>query len=242
MGTEAGRGYQTGVGESMVEACAAAVERKDEAVLLCSGIRALALADIEEAKLQACWTLLIKCAARALDYDARVVPPSVLPDVAVALDQSLRETADVLCGRRLSEEAWQQLQLPGPLGGCGLRLPSTVLHAGYWASWASQQDLCDQLQNALHRVGDFSVQDQLADLAATELHRHGIQVARGIAPSLTEEATAKFQEVPWERSDEGPKDGKTRYMGWTLRLIEWQMAARLWCNASQHTRSVDRPP
>ena len=75
MGTEAGEGYTTAVGSNQTQGAAEeAHERAEAAAELCTHIEEMARADRGTPRLQAAWTLLTKCAARALDYDARLAP------------------------------------------------------------------------------------------------------------------------------------------------------------------------
>ena len=76
MGTEGGRQYETAVGPDHAQAAEAARSRAEAACELCLHLQELISADLGHARLQVTWSLLTKCAARALDYDARLVPPS----------------------------------------------------------------------------------------------------------------------------------------------------------------------
>ena len=91
-------------------------------------------------------------------------------------------------------------------------------------------------------AGDFGLQDQLAADTANELERQGVCVIREAVPKLTDEAASEHRSVPWERTDtnHGDADGRFRYMGLVLRLLEWQMAARLWAEAPKHVQSKER--
>ena len=49
-------------------------------------------------------------------------------------EAAARTVVDKLVGCTLSNVQWLQLQLPGPMGGCGARLPSTVAPVAYKAA------------------------------------------------------------------------------------------------------------
>ena len=132
MGTEAGEAYKTTLGDTGAVA-AAARQRAQAAITLSRSIKELATTDLGIPRLGAAWTLLTKCCARALDYDARLVPSEALGEVTSALDDALRGAATAICAKDFPPEAWQQATLPGPLAGCGLRLPSAMLDVALWA-------------------------------------------------------------------------------------------------------------
>ena len=76
-------------------------------------------------------SLLSKCAVRAVDYDIRLASCS-----RKYRKRSSRCARPWTCSldNLMDVFAWAQCQLPGPLGGCGGRLPSTVAHVAYRAA------------------------------------------------------------------------------------------------------------
>ena len=238
MGTEAGHGYATNIGDD--EAAAAnANDRAEAAIEMCDLLKELATADIGTPRLAAAWTLLTKCTARALDYDARLVPSWVLAPVTERLGQKLREVGQTICGSALDDDRWIQLQLPGPLGGCGLRTPSTVMDPAYWASWATHEDAARELGRRLGREGDHTDADAAAAIMEENLRVHGIQVQKGWTPSYTEAAAAEFGATPWAQDERPapPRPGNAiRYMAGAMRLVEGLQAARLWQKSPEEGR------
>lgn len=238
MGTEAGQGYATTIGDDAAGADNA-TERAEAAIEMCDLIKELATADIGTPRLAAAWTLLTKCTARALDYDARLVPSWVLAPVTERLGQKLRETGEMICGSDLDDDQWAQLQLPGPLSGCGLRTPHTVMDPAFWASWATHEDAAREIGRRLGRPGDHSEADLAAATVAANLRDHGIAVERGWIPAHTEEAAAEYGATPWAQDERHPpaRPGNAgRYMAGILRLAEGLQAARLWQRSSEDER------
>ena len=229
MGTEAGDEYRTDAGSDDGGA-ANAGKRATKAIELCANVQELATTEIGCAKLSVAWALLVKCAARALDYDARVVPPEILEPHAAKLDLAIRAAAEAVLGRAASEAEWDQLCLPGPLGGCGLRLPSTVAAPAYWASWAANVDRVRTACAEHGRVFGGEEWTQCAEKAAAELHSRGIAVRKDLAVEFTQDAKVEEDESPWK--DRGGMTtrpgGGQRQMSSILRLLEQRKATKLW--------------
>ena len=173
MGTEAGAAYTTALGDAKATADAAR-QRADTAVQLCRHVAELATTDLGIPRLGAAWTLLTKCCARALDYDARLVPSGALAGVTSNLDDAVRKTVTAVCAKDLPTDAWAQATLPGPLGGCGLRLPSAMLDIGLWASWEAHQGRAREICTTLGRPGDHAPADEEAAEARRCLETRGL--------------------------------------------------------------------
>ena len=182
---------------------------------------------------------LTKCAARALDFDARLVPSRILDPVTRSLDAALRQTATHALGQALTDDEWCQLQLPGPLGGCGLRLPSTIMAAAYWASWATHEQAARGLSEVLGRDANHSIADAEAGTVTGALLDQGIVVVRGARPVRTDEAEQRYQDGPWHADRQpNPRPGSaTRYMGLVMQLIEGDMATCLWTRKPKSART-----
>ena len=217
MGTEAGEAYRTAAGPYGTGADHAAA-RADKAIELCMHIKELATTDIGISKLSVAWALLIKCAARALDFDARVVPPESLRPHAARLDVALRSAAEAVLGKQTSEAEWDQVCLPGPLSGCGLRLPTRVLEPAFWASWVANESrvraTCEQHGRPFNGV---EWQAQVA-VAATGLEQNGVAVFRDLPAEFTPLAKAEEDKSPWVQHGRAPirAGGETRQMSQIL--------------------------
>ena len=147
--------------------------------------------------------------------------------------------ADRLIGRTLTDDQWTQLQLPGPLGGCGLRLPSSTMDAALWASWAAHEPAARRLSSTMQRQADHSGADKAAEAAAAALRTHGIIVEPGAQPRRTQEAHDTFHAGPWATEmPAAPRAGAApRYMGATLQLLEGHRATQLWTTMSASDRT-----
>ena len=62
------------------------------------------------------WMLTSKGVAHALDYDFRLVPPSVMAPLQRRLEGGLRQTMSVLLGSEVPEFAWERQSSPRALG------------------------------------------------------------------------------------------------------------------------------
>ena len=238
MGTEAGSAYTTAVGEPGAMALAAQA-RSDKAVELCKHVQELATTDIGIPRLGAAWTLLSKCCARALDYDARLVPSGALDAATSALDAALRDASTAICAKTLDDDAWDQLTLPGPLAGCGLRLPSAMADVALWASWEAHQSRARDICTVLHREADHADADEEARLAAEVLQRRGVVAVSGRKLALTDAAATFLNGTGWDSEPEtNPPAQRVRHLGECLRLLERLQAGRLWqrSDATQRTR------
>ena len=228
MGTEAGGDHTLEVGPG-ADLAQTARKRAEAASAVAERICTLATSDLGIPKLAAAWTLLTKCCARALDYDARLVPSSVLGDVTSSLDKVLRKTADTICAKQLPDDAWDQLTLPGPLAGCGLRTSGAMLDIALWASWESHQRRARQICDDMQRAGDHRAADEAARAAQQALERRGLTVHADRRPILTQEATQCISDSGWAADFQPPlADKQVRQLGEGLRLLDQYRAALLW--------------
>eukprot|EP00973_Karenia_brevis_P024166 3336521-Karenia_brevis.AAC.1 len=60
----------------------------------------------------------------ALSYDTRIVPSTHLRPLLDEHETAMRATCTQIIGKELDDASWARMQLPGPLAGCGLRIPS----------------------------------------------------------------------------------------------------------------------
>ena len=228
MGTEAGAAYTTAVGDPAATA-AAAQQRADAAIQLSTHIRELATTDLGIPRLGAAWTLFTECCVRAPDYDARLVPSLALASVTSALVDALRVTVSAVCAKDLPTDAWDQITLPGPLAGCGLRLPTAMADVALWASWDAHQERAREICADLGRSGDHAPADAEAAEAQRELARRGLHVQRGQRPTMTKIAERDFARTGWATSQEvRPQGQRIRQLGEGLRILESLRAGQLW--------------
>jgi len=101
-------------------------------------------------------------------------------------------------GGGLTDQAWEQMTLPGLLGGMGLRAARDAeADAAYWATW---HDLRFPLALTARALGRPLAGDPTATVAAEAAGRlrvAGVEVAPGVAPRLTEEAKRQVAASPW---------------------------------------------
>ena len=74
------------------------------------------------------------------------------------METKAREVVDALLGCATSSAQWLQIQLPGPLGGCGGRLPSTVAPVAYAAAFVAHR--ATVVRNVMH-MADVEAVDVL---------------------------------------------------------------------------------
>ena len=147
---------------------------------------------------EAAWWLTAKSLAQQLSYDCKVVPAKALSPLADELERLCKQSVNSLCAQPLTDRQWQQIQLPGPLGGCSLRLPSNCMDSSYVATWMLTQPKVMKIAEELRRP--INVDPNVDDVmeAAARLKDHGVEVnlQTGLV-HFTEEAGAKWCLSPW---------------------------------------------
>ena len=239
LGSEGGDGYDTEIGGGVGTAdCAWA--RVEAMMELCSRIREMAAHDTTAPSKAAAWTLLTKSAARALDYDTRLVPRDALTDALKQATEALEATArailDIGGGPADHEERWQkawgQMQLPGALGGCGMRTAELLADAAAWAAWHGHVEAVQALGQKVGLPGDDQAARLQAEAARTRLHQEGILVDDDGRVTYSAEAAAEVKATPWGEDEGGTarqcREGGRRLLSSILRKAERLAAARLW--------------
>ena len=106
------------------------LQRLAEAEKLADTLQDLMRRPLDSPSRRAVWTLVDKVLNKALDYDARIVDPSSLVDVATRLDQVVLETVIKLMGIEatvLESTHVRCLRLSTAHGGCGLMATTTKI-------------------------------------------------------------------------------------------------------------------
>ena len=156
-------------------------------------------------------------------------PSGALSRVTGPLDHTLKVTTAAICAKDLLSDAWDQITLPGPLSGCGLRLPSAMQDIALLASWDSHQKRARELCTALDRAGDHTDADAEALEAERALERKGLRVRRDKHPEMTEAARAELAPTAWSDTPHLACPGQpVRQLGAGLRILERLHACRLW--------------
>ena len=183
--------------------------------------------DIQEPKCHGLWLLLSKCALRAVDYDIRLLHPDlVCPEVAT-MERKARDTMELLLGQRMDDNAWRQCQLPGPLGGCGGRLPSTVACVAFRAAAVAHDK---EVRIAVQRVTGCSCSEVQVLHAHVDTEAAGITIGQNGEITNTASATecmAKCKLVE-PRSEQERTYGFPKLISRALRIVEGVRAAELY--------------
>ena len=88
----------------------------------------------------------------------RTMPASMVSSLFSNFDQQQRATLEMLLGSKMSEEQWEQAQLPLRLGGCGIRGAVAGADAAYVMSRAMTRTSCKGLDNNFVDEGDVEEQ------------------------------------------------------------------------------------
>ena len=148
---------------------------------MCGRLRDMAVLDSTTPSKAAAWALLTKSAARALDYDTRLVPRGALSDALRQATEALESTAraildlggDAAATDDRWQRAWAQVQLPGALGGCGMRTAELLADAAAWAAWASHAEAVQALGSKVGLPGDGQAAQLQAAAARERLSEGG---------------------------------------------------------------------
>ena len=146
----------------------------------------------------AAWWLLSKSMREALSYDIRIIPRTRLQEILTLHETALREVVTKILGKELSNLDWRRMQLPGPLGGASLRLPSSSADAAFLATWvatsAKIRVLCAELGRPT--ATDVAKSDALA--ARERLCEAGVKVDAPTGKVEFSEAAAHvYSSSPW---------------------------------------------
>ena len=151
-------------------------KRLDRASIFKDKLTELVATDTDDSTLHVAWLLTTKSLNQTLTYDARLLRPEVLAGVTGQRGSMVRTAVEHIMGRSLTGDAWEQLQLPGPLGGMGLRLPTVSSHAAYLSTWISCRDKVNLLCAALGRVAMNTVGEVDALASQAHLRAAGVEV------------------------------------------------------------------
>ena len=98
-----------------------------------------------------------------------------------------RKCVAAVLGREITEEEWQVIQLPGPLGGFALRLPAASADAAFYSTWAATKHKVAMLCSSLGRPCVCDPVEQPAKAVASRLLQQGEVTAVAVV-KLTPEA------------------------------------------------------
>ena len=172
-------------------------KRVDRALAIAHAAVRLARAETDVPVLQASWLLVTKVAARLLDFDARIAEPCAFEAAALEVTTAVREAVQVILDGHITDSQWRQLQLPGYLGGCGVRRPGLCQQAAAVLSDSTSAQLAASIQ------AEWGI-DDAGRARAAQIERAGAALAeRGIVlgcahVTLTSAARARVEASPWE--------------------------------------------
>ena len=177
----------------------AARKRIDKASVFYEKLLELMCRCADEASLHAAWLLTAKSLNQTLCYDARLLPLEVVACVTSQLGSMVRRAAGRIAGCTISSEAWEQVQLPGPLGGMGLRLAESSAHAAYLSTWISCASKVGLLCSQLSRPTACSVGREAAIASQQALRINGVAVRLDGEVSFTDESAGAYAAGPWSK-------------------------------------------
>ena len=222
-----------------------AIKRAEAAKKLCEAIQELCVADVKGPSIAAGWAILSKSASRALDFDARLTPSDTLLKAHEILTSTLRDTTETLVGTNLSEEEHKIVSAPGPLGGCSLRAPSSIIaDAAFLSSWLCTRKAVQEHADAMGRPQLHEPDSEEAERARINLQHIEVTVDFDGKIELSNEAKHIMKQAPWILKDEeeeskpaeqthGPAQGTLSRIMRNIAKIE---AAERWTHSNEKER------
>ena len=149
---------------------------------------------------QAGWTIMAKSICHALDYEMRILPWEILEPYAQRLREGIRKFADAVLGSNLTPDDVNKIELPGPLGGLSLTLPSrSKAMAAFVACEDALRCKVSALATKLGRPPERKSNDEKrADDARSSLAESGIKCYNGCV-QFSEEAAKVYESGPWAK-------------------------------------------
>jgi len=205
-------------------------ERVQKSAKLLEAIRELRVSAVPHAVQEACWHLTSKVAARALDWDCRVVAPVRLRTLAKELDENVERMIAELAHTTPKVRATRIARLPADLGGLGLRGAEQMMEAAFVACSETTQTLVMRTTAALGecfrnaRSAEEPDRDALRHARATA-EAQGITMAPGRGPGLTVDSAKCLVKGPFAALLDEAHSAHTRdetclrrYLGKAMRL------------------------
>ena len=133
----------------------------------------------------------------------------------------------------LPEQAWKQLILPGPLGGCGVRKPGLCPEAAAHLSEDSARELSTKLQETWGIQTPTGPRPAALAAATRSLAEKGVQLTTH-GCSFTDETKSRIARTPWE-TPEGKRRQPT--LSAAIAHAELYDACGLWEEADERQRN-----
>ena len=172
-------------------------ERLQKSISLGERLRLYIEGSQDDTKRHVAWCLLTKCIKEALSYDIRTLPLDIMKPLLEQHAALLRDGVAAVLGREVTTEQWRQIQLPGPLGGFGVRLPLASADAAYVATYFSTADRVKALCVALGKPTRVDTGRREMENALERLRQSGVRVDTQGAVNFTEAARLTYESGPW---------------------------------------------
>ena len=192
--------------------------------------------------------MLCTSAARALDFDARLTPSDTLLKAHEILRSTLRDTTEALVGTNLSEEEHNIVSAPGPLGGCSLRAPSSIMaDAAFLSSWLCTRKAVQEHAEAMGRPPLHETDSEEAERARAKTQHIGVTVDVDGKIELSDEAKRIMKQAPWILKDEveasnpaeQPHGPAQRTLSRIMRNIAKIEAAERWTHGNEREKEME---
>eukprot|EP00973_Karenia_brevis_P028357 3909460-Karenia_brevis.AAC.1 len=154
-----------------------AAKRLDKAKILATRVGDFIAGAAHQTRLHEAWCITRFCIKEALSYDIRVIPKPLLDPILAEHSRIMRQACEEIAGVKLTREAWSRMQLPGPLSGMGVVLPSTSADAAFVATWQATASKVEYICAQLGRPTTRRVDEDEYKAALERLKRNGIMVA-----------------------------------------------------------------
>ena len=196
MGCAAQGSYESVLGPFQY-AVHAASRRLDKASVFHDKLAELVSSCTDDVTLHAAWLLIAKSLNQTLCYDARLLHSDAVGDVMGLLGSMVRGAVERIVGCNFAQDCWEQLQLPGPLGGMGVRLQSASAHAAFLSTWITCKDKIAVCCAKLGRPTATIVGQDAAMASQACLLNMGIAVRLDGEVAFTESAANSYALGPW---------------------------------------------
>ena len=112
-------------------------------------------------------------------------------------DTFMREAIAEILGHAIHDDRWQQLCLPGPLGGCAVLSTAQRSPAAFATTWLQLREKLNQLARAFGLPASFAKQDTEAAKAVEDLRAKAAVITDNLKVDLTAEAQAEYELSPF---------------------------------------------
>ena len=230
-------------------------KRLEACKTFCQEVAALANSGLDPGTRHMAWSILAKSAARALDFDAQLCPPEAMADVLSEAAEAVRGAAQQITALSLDDVSRVILELPGALGGCGLRLldGEAMAAACYWAAWVRHLWVIKDLAAAMGRPLERIAGQETAKKAQETLAKAQLLADDQGAVQLEAELAGAWQKTRWKQdrsaeqlldeknlgqaSEDAPRPGR-KLLGKLWRGLEARKAQQLHAKLDEYDQTL----